>query len=440
MSVDMKTLALSLYLAFSRVSEPLWRRHLQKRIHRGKEDPDRLNERFATDLPQRPSGALIWFHALGIGEALALIAPMKTLLAERPDLTVLFTTGTRTAADGLTRLGLPDGVIHQYAPVDAPGPVRRFLDHWRPDGFVVTELDMWPMMLTTMAARGIPMVMVNARLTDRRFGHRNRMRGLYAPLWPLFQAILVQDELSAARMAALGAPTDKVQTAGILKAAAAPLPDRPEARAELQSAIRQRAVWVAASTQTREHDAILRAHADMRKSLANLLLIIAPRAPADAPAIAQMAERLFGQPVPRRSLGQMPTADSAIYIADTMGEMGLVYRLAPIAFVGHSLDIAGDPPLSGKNPFEAAALGVFVLHGPRIGNFLESYDILSGHDACEQIADGNALAQRVPELLADGDQIAQRGAKGRAVLAKAAEALPITMQAITQVVPPAADL
>ncbi len=436
----MKTFALTLYLALSRWSEPLWKRHLKKRIARGKEEAGRQGERLATALPPRPDGPLLWCHALGYGEALALIAPIREILAERPDLTLLFTTSTRTAADGLARLGLPDRVIHQYAPVDAPGPVRRFLDHWRPDGFVLAELDLWPRMLTTLAARGVPMVMVNARLTDRRFANRRKLQGLYAPLWPLFQKILVQDQTSTDRMVTLGAPHDRVECAGLLKAAAAPLPDLPKARADLIQALGPRQIWVAASTQAREHDMILRAHAEMRKTLPDLVLVLAPRSPTDAPAIAQMAQDLFGQPAPRRSLGQSPTATTPVFLIDTMGEMGLVYRIAPLAFVGHSFPVPGDPPLTGKNPFEAAALGVMVLHGPCIGNFAESYEILAECGASEVVADAAALARRLPDLLSDPAQVIDRGEKGRAILAQAALALPTTLRAIATVLPPAADL
>lgn len=429
--------ALALYLAASFLSEPLWRMSLKRRVQRGKEDPSRLAERLGHAAVARPLGVLVWVHALGIGEAGAILSVIRALREARPDVQILLTTNTRTGADGLAKMGLPEGVIHQYAPIDAPAPIARFLDHWRPDAFVLAELDLWPRMQRSLTARGIPMVMVNARLTDRRFAGRMRLRGLFAEGLAGFQQILVQDALSASRMADLGAQKAQVQVAGLLKAAAAPLPDPAEDRAGFADSLAGRPVWCAAATEAREHAPLLAAHATAREAMPNLLMILAPRQLTDADNASDLATATFGTAPPRRSLGQMPQLGDAVFLADSMGEMGLWYRLAPVSFIGHSLDLPGDPPLSGKNPFEAALLGSVVLHGPRIGNFAESYEALDRGDAAIALATSQDLPDVLIRLLTHPQIMAARALAATTVLEQARGALPLTLGAVLGVLPPA---
>ena len=426
----MAGITLSLYLAAARVAQPLWALSLRRRVQRGKEDASRLDERYGRSPVPRPAGTVLWLHALGIGEAGAMLSLIRGVRAQRPGTTVLLTTNTRTGADGLARLGLPDGVIHTYAPIDTPAAVTRFLDHWRPDAFVLAELDLWPLMLCHLSARQIPMAIVNARLTDRRFAGRMRVRSLFASLFPLFRTILVQDRTTADRMVALGGRTGQVGVAGLLKAAADPLPDRPEDRAALEPAVQQRPVWLAASTEAREHAAVLAAQAQILRHHPQALLILAPRQPKDADAAAEMALSTFGQPARRRSKGQSPTTDSPVFLADSMGEMGLWYRLAPVTFVGHSLDLPGDRPLTGKNPFEAALLGSVVVHGPCTGNFAESYQALSEAGASVAIDDPEAMAKAVMALWANPADRVARITAANEVLDAARGALPITLEAV----------
>lgn len=429
--------ALALYLAASALSEPLWRMSLRRRAKRGKEDPARLAERMGLSAFARPGGVLVWVHALGIGEAGAILSVIRALREARPNVQVLLTTNTRTGADGLAKMGLPEGVIHQYAPVDAPGPIARFLDHWRPDAFVLAELDLWPRTLRSLGARGIPMVMVNARLTDRRFAGRMRLRSLFAEGLAGFRQLLVQDAVSAGRMAELGADKPRVRVAGLLKAAAAPLPVRDEDHTVWADALGKRPVWCAAATEAREHAPLLAAHAAAREAIPNLLLILAPRQLTDADSTCVLAAATFGNPPARRSLGQLPQATDAVFLADSMGEMGLWYRLAPLSFIGHSLDLPGDPPLSGKNPFEAALLGSVVLHGPRTGNFAESYEALDGADAAIALPTTQDLPETLVRLLTHPQAIAVRAAAASAVLEQARGALPLTLGAVLGVLPPA---
>ncbi len=425
-------IALRAYLGVAAVSGPLWRLAVRRRTARGKEDAGRLGERWGQASVARPAGPLLWVHALGIGEATAMLSVIRAVQSVRPDIAVLLTTGTRTGADGLARMGLPAGVIHQYAPVDAPGPVARFLDHWRPDALLLAELDLWPLMLSRLAGRGVPMVMANARLTDHRFAGRMRMRPLMRDVLALFATVLVQDDLTATRMGLLGADPGRVRVAGLLKAAAAPLPDKPHDRATLGTAIAGRPVWLAAATEARETTAVLAAHRTVLQAMPDALLILAPRQITDAESVAQAVAAAFGQ-VARRSLGEAP--DGAVYLADTMGEMGLWYRLAPVAFVGHSLRVDG-ATLTGKNPFEAVALGAAVLHGPCVGNFAESYAVLGTAGQVDSAAD---LGAAVIALL--GDDVARRTMAERAAkqLAQQQAALPLTLDAVLRHLPPAGN-
>ena len=419
--------ALRSYVGAAHLAAPLWRLSVARRARRGKEDSDRLAERFGHPSAPRPEGPLLWVHALGIGEAAAMLAVIRTVHTVRPDVTVLLTTGTRTGAEGLARMGMPDGVIHQYSPVDAPGPVSRFLAHWRPNALLLAELDLWPLMLTRLRAGCIPVVMTNARLTDHRFAGRQKMRALMGDVLALVDRMLVQDDQTRERLIFLGADPDRVQVAGLLKAAAAPLPDAPD-HAVLSAAIGGRPLWLAAATEARELPALIAAHACARKARPGLLMILAPRQLTDADAATRALTAAFGT-CPRRSAGGLPGSQDAVYLADTVGEMGLWYRLSPQSFIGHSLPVNGTP-LGGKNPFEAVALGSAVLHGPCTGNFAESYGALAVAGGGLPVNGAPDLAEAILGLIRSPDRRTAMVSAAQGVLDQAAVALPMTAQAI----------
>ncbi|MGR3757289.1 MAG: 3-deoxy-D-manno-octulosonic acid transferase [Tranquillimonas sp.] len=405
------------YLAFARVGLPLWRRALAARVRRGKEDPARLPERLGTPSLARPDGPLLWFHALSVGESLALVTLLRRLGAARPDAHFLLTTTTRASVEALAKVGLPPRVLHQYLPVDAAGPVDRFLDHWRPDLVAFAELDLWPYMLTRIARRGIPLVVVNARVTDRSLGKWRRSGGAIRALLALPERILSQDDLSTERFRALGAPADRVETLGPLKGAADPLPDLPPARAEVEAWLGARPVWLAAPTDRREEAQLLAAHARARSDIADLLMILAPRQPRLADETEAEARQRFAG-IARRSRAEVPAPDCAIYIADTIGEMGLWYRVAPVALIGHSMPVA--PPLTGKNPYEALALDCLVLHGPDVANFRDIYAQLDAAGATRQVEDADDLGRTLTALLADPAARAAQTEAARQALRQAA--------------------
>ena len=427
---------LRIYLVITHLLAPVWPLVLGRRARRGKEDRDRLNERLGHALVKRPPGLLIWFHALGIGEAGALLSVIRKLQERRPDLTILLTTNTRAGADGLARIGLPAGVIHQYAPIDTKSAVSGFMRHWRPSAFVLAELDLWPRMLLALAKKGVPMAMVNARLTDQRFAGRKRQLGLFTPLILLFRTVQVQDTLSATRMVELGAYPKQVSVAGLLKAGADPLPADAATLANLSDAIATRPVWLAAATERREHEAVLRAHAIACQTIPSLLLILAPRQLSDADGAAQAVEAIFDTPVPRRSQGDLPKSVAPVYLADSIGEMGLWYRLASVSFIGHSLAVNDDTDLPGKNPFEAGLLGSCIVHGPCVGDFSESYEALNKAGGAVQIDGPQELAKVVIRMLTNDTERQRHSEAAKQVIDRASNALPVTVTAVMGLMTP----
>jgi 3-deoxy-D-manno-octulosonic-acid transferase len=425
---------LRLYLGLAGAALPVWKALLNRRVARGKEDPARLGERLGSAFAARPSGQsgpVLWLHALSVGESLALLPLVDRALADRPDIFIVLTTSTRTSAEALSRIGLPDRCIHQMLPVDAPGPIDRFLDHWRPVVAAVSELDLWPVMLTRTHRRDIPMLLINCRLSDKNLRKRRLATTAYRDLVGLFDEVLLQDTNSLAHFADLGADTGRMRVLGALKAAARPLPADPATLAKLRTAIGDRPVWLAASTHESEDTAIAAAHRDVLAQRPDTLLIAAPRHLSAADE-TERALSIAGR-VARRSRGEVIDDSVSVYLADTMGEMGLWYSLAPVTFVAHSLDL-GDPPLRGKNPYEAIALGSVVLHGPCVIDFSETYAELDAAGAAVPVDGPEALAGAV---LAETDpaRLAARRDAARAIVEAKTDILETTWQAIASRLP-----
>ena len=402
-----------LYLLFSRVSGPLWKWSHRRRLSRGKEIPDRLPEKYGDYSQARPSGRLIWFHALSVGESLALAPLIERALEDLGEAHVVLTTSTATSVAALKNAGLPVRCLHVLLPIDTSFAVRRFLDHWRPDVAGFAELDFWPRLMIETHRRGIPMLLINSRMPKSNFHRRKKLGGLTRDILRLFEKLLVQDEASRERFASLGADPARLEVAGALKSAARPLPADADAVERLKNAIGPRPVWLAAATIASEHPAMFEAHSRVVEALPNCLLILAPRNVADGDKAEHLARQAFDL-VERRSLGGKIGADTKVYISDTIGEMGLWYRLAPVSFLGHSLG-AG---LEGKNPFEAAALGSAILHGPEVSYFAESYAGLAEEGAAREVQDAKALSGAVIELQDETRRKAMLEGAERAVLAR----------------------
>ena len=387
---DRPPLALRLYQFATRAATPLASRLLAARLDRGKEHPTRLAERRGEASLPRPAGPLIWVHGASVGEMLAVIPLIENIRAQH--FAVLVTSGTVTSA-ALADRRLPEGVMHQFIPLDAPAFVSRFLDHWRPDLALFVESDLWPNLILTCAERKIPLILVNGRVSERSFGRWRLFPGAIAALLARFDLCLAQSSANAQRFSRLGAP--RISSTGNLKLdVPAPPVDRPTLN-RFNALIGLRQVVAAASTHPGEETTIVAAHRRLRAKCPNLLTVIAPRHPGRGPSIAAIAAEA-GLSVGLRSRGELPKREVDVYVADTMGELGLIYRIAPIVFMGGSLASRG-----GQNPIEPILLGAAVLHGPHVWNFAEIYDMLDEAHGAELVRDEESLTSRLGAWLAD---------------------------------------
>jgi 3-deoxy-D-manno-octulosonic-acid transferase len=390
-----KPALITAYLALSAIAAPLWAPALYLRARNAKEDSARLSEKSGHASKPRANGTLVWMHSVRVGESAALLTLIERLSDARPDVSVLLTTITLASAQSLEKRKLPDGVIHQFLPVDTPSAVRRFLNHWCPYLTVIAEADWWPRLLIATKKRGCPMVLLNTHLTPRRYRRRKRNPQANGWLMDIFDLIHVQDQRSFDLYRDLGAPMDKMTVTGVLKAASNPLPDLPDARAVLEAQIGPRPRCLAASTKAQEEPQLFDAHVRALETLPDSLLLIATRQVRDTDKTeASALARFAPNQIARRSRGDAITAATRVFIADTIGEMGLWYRLAPMAYRGQSLPVE-ERILGGKNPFEAESLGCMILHGPNMATFRKAYDRLHDAGGALEVTDSTAMAQAV---------------------------------------------
>ncbi len=379
---------------------------LKRRLARGKEDADRWREKLGEASVPRPDGPLIWLHAVGVGEVLALRGLIAALADQRPDLSFLVTSTARSSAQ-VFAANLPQRTIHQFLPLDMPRPRRAFLDHWRPDLSVWAEQDLWPGLIADTAARGIPLALVNARMDARALAARQRFGAVFRPTLARFALVAAQDQATADRLATLGATA---QVTGSLKPAAPPLADLPDERVRLAALLIDRRIWVAAPTHAEDEVVALAARTRMGS---DTLLVIVPREIDRGPAVANQA-RALGLTVALRSRAEDPQKTTQVYVADTFAELGLWYRLTDVALIGGTFG-----PVQGHNPWEAAQLKTAILHGSQTGNFAADYFALDTHGGARLVETGvglvaaltgpdlPAMIERATVLAAEGPKIAQ---------------------------------
>lgn len=401
------------------VLAPALRLNLRRRVRSGREIAERLPERFGIDPTPRPPGPLLWMHAASVGETMSIL---PVLAALRHRVRVLLTTGTVTSQalldQRIPEQGLTGDVLHRFAPLDVPSWVERFLSHWQPDAACFVESELWPNQLDACRARGIKLMLLNARMSDRSFTRWYRARRFACHLLEGFTLIQARGDQDADRLRALGAT--RVDSPGDLKFAAPPLPVDQAELNRLKSILGDRPVWLAASTHPGEEALIAAAHRVLTETHPALLTIIAPRHPDRGQALSAELN------APRRAAGQDPPSDAGIWITDTMGELGLWYRLAPIAFVGRSLIKSG----GGQNPLEPARLGCAIAVGPYTGNFTDHVTLLRDAGGLVDVADGAALTRFVSTMLDNPDQRRRLGEQAAASVrrysdlpARSAEAL-----------------
>jgi 3-deoxy-D-manno-octulosonic-acid transferase len=383
-------MTLRVYQRLSAAAVPLTPVMIRRRLKQGKEDPARIDERRGVTKDVRPHGPLVWIHGASVGEVLAAAGLIERLRAL--NLRILLTSGTVTSADIVTKRFPPD-VIHQYVPYDSPRYVARFLDHWQPSLALFIESDLWPNLILSSAARRLPMVLINGRMSQRSFPRWRRISGTIEALLGAFEVCLVRSDVDAERFAALGS-RNVVITGNLKLDVQAPPADN--ARLErLMSVTRGRPVIVAASTHAGEEEILLEVHRELKGYFPALLTVIVPRHPNRGEAIAGVIAA-SGLHVALRSHEDLPTATTDIYVADTMGELGLFYRLAPIVFMGGSLVEHG-----GQNPIEAIKLGAAIVHGPHVFNFADVYDALDSVGGAKQAETREALVKQIGQWLAD---------------------------------------
>lgn len=410
---------LSVYRATTMILRPAAPLILAMRKRRGKEDPERISERRGHPSLARPHGRLVWLHGASVGETVSLL-PIVERMTQR-GLSVLVTSGTRTSAKILAQR-LPGGAVHQYLPLDVPTHLRRFLKHWRPDLALIAESELWPNLIMETHSAGVPIVLVNARLSERSYNRWRKLPGAILALLSRIDLVLAQSRDDAQRIALLGAP--RVGVAGNLKFDVPAPPADPLALAALTGLVGNRPVWIAASTHAGEEEMAIAAHLALASSRPDLLTILAPRHPHRGESVSDLALRA-GLRVNRRSEGAMPDRATQVHVVDTIGELGLFYRLAPIVFTGGSL-----VPHGGQNPIEPAKLGSAILHGPYIHNFTDVYGALDAEGGAWMLTEPAQLAHALELLFNEPAQIRALAREAATSVARMGGAVERTLQAV----------
>lgn len=356
---------------------------------------------------RRGSGPLIWFHAASVGESLSVVSLIASMGERLPRARFLITSGTATSAE-MVEKRMPLRCVHQFAPFDAPGPLRRFLDHWRPAAAIFVESEIWPQMLRRTRARGAKMALVNARLSRKSLASWKKVPKTARYVLDVFDLILSQNDEMAQAMVELNAPPDRVARGVNLKSLSAPLPKDPALLAVVRTALKGRRVWVAASTHRGEEETLLAAHKTLLAQHPDLLLVLAPRHPDRSAEVRRLITGA-GLSCAIRSEGDLPQGQQ-VFLADTLGELGSWYDLTGIVFLGGSL-----LPVGGHNPFEVAQSGAAVLSGPHIHNFAETYKDLATCGAVITVSTAPALSAAVDDLLTHPRKLEEARAASRHV-------------------------
>ncbi len=379
---------LAAYRLVGRLALPALKLLHARRVRRGKEDPARRGERFGQAALVPEPGPRVWVHAASVGETNAVLPLIEWIVAR--GFKVVLTTGTITSSR-IAAERLPEGAVHQFAPFDVAPLIARFLDSWKPEFAVMVESEIWPATFAELHARKIPVVIVNGRMSEGSHRGWSRFGRSARRVFGCVTMCLAQSQADAERYADLGIVD--VRATGNLKFDVPPLPFDERALDTLRDQIGARPVWIAASTHPGEEEMLASIHKGLRERFPDLLLISVPRHPERGPDVADIfasagldpSLRSRGEPIQRRC---------HVYVADTIGELGLFYRLAPIAFIGGSL-----VPHGGQNPIEPAQIGCAILSGARVRNFSGIYRSLTEAGAARVVKDAEALQVELAGLL-----------------------------------------
>lgn len=386
-----------LYFAASNIVAPLAYRRVAAKLDAQGISPARQKERRGRATAARPKGRLVWFHAASVGESLSVLRLIDHLGQALPDASFLLTSGTATSAQIVARR-LPPRTQHQFAPLDASRPLRRFLRNWHPDAAIFVESELWPQMLSRTHDAGIPLALINARISDGSARNWKRFPETARFLMNHFQMIHCQDQRTADHLHDLG--LTQAEAGQNLKSLAGPLPYDTGALTELQTKIGNRPLWLASSTHPGEDEIVLAAHQSVLQNHPDALLVLVPRHPERADTIAKQITDA-GLTQARRSNGDSLTDKTQVYLADTLGETGLWYALSPITCLCGSFT-----PVGGHNPYEPAHAGSAILHGPLYANFAKTYPELDSAGAAVEVANADALATELDTLLTSPERLA----------------------------------
>lgn len=385
----------TLYYHITALSGPLLKILLSNRLKKGKEDPARYIEKTATISKSRPKGALLWIHAASVGEAQSALILMDKCLAEYPNIHILLTTGTLSSAN-LMGKKLPERAFHQFCSLDHPQWVKQFHDHWKPDAVLWMESELWPNMLSEIKLRKIPAILVNARLSKASFNSWSYFKNFARNVLSTFDVIICQTEQDKIYFEKLGAPvcivTDNIKYSAKL------LDFNKLDFDSLSKSIYSRPLWVLASTHAGEEEVACRIHEILKMKLPDLLTIIIPRHPERRDEILKTCSGFQLKFCLRGEAKKLPSSSDDIYIADTFGELGLFYRISPLAFIGRSLSKDGG---GGHNPIEAAQLGCVIIHGKNIQNLREIYDDMDARGAAICVDDEATMTGIICDFLTD---------------------------------------
>lgn len=416
---ERRPVLLSIYRAFGRVLTPFLHLLFRKRSNDGKEVSSRKGERFGEISKPRPTGSLVWIHAASVGETMSVLPLIEKLAQDGHS--VLLTSVTVTAAE-LAGKRLPDRCFHQFTPYDTPTCVAGFLDHWGPDLAMVVESEIWPCLFDEIHQRAIPFALLNGRMSESSCRNWMKAPRISRYIFGCLDLVLAQSEADRDRFNKLGC--HKVETPGNLKFDAAEPAADAVAVADLKAQIGDRPVWMAALTHPGEDEIALTAHKKLREAFPDLLLVLVPRHPARADEVAGLVEA-HGQKLARRSQGKVISSTTDVYLGDTLGEMGLYYRLSPVTFLGGSFNEAG-----GHNPVEAVLLGSALVTGPKVANARAVYKDLWDERAGIRAMQPDGLAESVEGLLknpavqaAQVERAINLVVKGRGALQRSADLL-----------------
>ncbi|MEL6451048.1 MAG: 3-deoxy-D-manno-octulosonic acid transferase [Pseudomonadota bacterium] len=407
----------ALYRLYSGVTTamlPFAARRAVNKLRTGGVDITRAHERLGHATGTRGFGPLIWFHGASVGEAKSVLPLMHMISKDYPEAQLLLTSGTATSAAAIAGK-LPAGAQHQFSPLDAAGPVGRFFRHWRPDLCVLVESELWPTLLDRCATAGVPVALLNARLSDKSAQGWRRFPKTARYVLRAVRLAHCQDARSRDHLRAMGLSV--AQQGANLKAMLGPVAPPQAQLNAARDGLGSRPVWVAASTHPGEEEAVLAAHKALLANHPALCLILVPRHPERAPEIVQLIGHA-GLSHAQRSAGAALDGGAQVYLADTIGETDLWNTLSPIVFVGGTFSDVG-----GHTPFEPAAADSAILHGPHYANFTEAYAAFQLRDASIQVTGADALAAAVHDLLTHPSRAAQLAANARPLVASGTEAL-----------------